>query len=62
MKDLFIDLGLPSLIIVLSFVLLICGIDGEVKSILALAAGWVFKSGYTRTSAKLSQKKKDDAL
>ncbi len=49
-KDLLIDFGLPFLIIVICFVLLMTGKNSEVKSILTLAAGWVFKSGYQRKS------------
>ena len=45
-----IDFVLPSLIIVICFVLLMTGKNSEVKSILTLAAGWVFKSGYQRKS------------
>jgi hypothetical protein len=29
-------------------VLLLTGRDGEVKAILAMAAGWIFKSGISR--------------
>lgn len=52
MKELFIDFGLPLFIIMGCFVLLFCGRDGEVKAILAMAAGWVFKSGYAHRIAK----------
>ena len=31
-----------------SMILLIMGIDGEVKTILIMAAGWTFGSGYVR--------------
>jgi len=38
-----------ALIIVLgSLVLIFTGIDGEVKSILLVAAGWAFGSGYQK--------------
>lgn len=47
-RELLVDFGLPFLIIITCGVLLISGIDGEVKSILALAAGWIFKSGYKK--------------
>ena len=54
--DLLIDFGLPFLIIVICFVLLMTGKNSEVKSILTLAAGWVFKSGYQRkANGKRSQ-------
>jgi len=46
--DILIDFGLPVLIIVICFTLLMTGRNSEVKSILTLAAGWVFKSGYQR--------------
>ena len=46
MKEILIDFGLPALLITICFVLMLCGIDGEVKTILVLAAGWLFKSGY----------------
>lgn len=45
MKIVLIDFGLPALVIVSCVVLIICGHNGEVKSILAMAAGWLFKSG-----------------
>ena len=51
MRDLLVDFGLPCLILVAAFVLLLCNQDGEVKTILTLAAGWIFKSGYTRKRA-----------
>ncbi len=50
MKDILIDFGIPCLLIVGCFALLFTGRDGEVKSILLLAAGWVVKSGYARSS------------
>lgn len=45
MKSILIDFGLPALLIVVCMVLILSGADGEVKSILAMAAGWMFKSG-----------------
>ncbi len=45
-----IDFGIPVILIVGSFILIGLGIDGEVKSILTLAAGWAFRSGYLRRS------------
>lgn len=43
-----------ALVIILSCVgLMVAGIDGEVKSILAMASGWVFKS----TFGKIKEKK-----
>jgi hypothetical protein len=47
-RELCVEFGLPALIMLIAFVLLLTGIDGEVKTILALAAGWLFKSGYTK--------------
>jgi hypothetical protein len=44
-----IELIIPGLLITFCFILLCLGIDGEVKSILAVAAGWAFKASYDRT-------------
>jgi hypothetical protein len=43
----------PELIIALSIIvicgaLLVCGIDGEVKSILAMAAAWAFRGAIAK--------------
>jgi len=38
------NFGLPALVLLLCFVLLLTGIDGEVKGILAVSAGYLFKS------------------
>lgn len=46
--DILISFGLPFLIIAGCLALLFSGHDGEVKSILAMSAGWLFKSGYSR--------------
>ncbi len=46
--DLVVDFGLPVVIILVAMTLLLTGVDGEVKTILVLAAGWIFKSGITR--------------
>ena len=43
MKSKLIDLIIPLVLIIGSMLLLVFGIDGEVKTILALAAGWAFK-------------------
>ena len=48
MKDILIDFGLPLFILVLCGGLLFAGRDSEVKAIFAMAAGWVFKSGYAK--------------
>jgi len=47
-RDVLIDFGLPVVLIGCATFLLVTGIDGEVKSILLMAAGWIFHSGYTR--------------
>lgn len=36
------------ILIIGCLVLIFLGINSEVKAILAMAAGWTFKSGYTR--------------
>lgn len=46
MKDILIDFGLPTMLIAGAFSLLIMGIDSEIKSILLMASGWIFHSGY----------------
>ena len=43
---------LVALVIIVCMVLLLTGIDGEVKAILALAAGWIFRRGYTTIKHK----------
>jgi len=48
MKEILIDFGIPAMLIIGAFVLLGCGIDGEVKSILIMAAGWAFHGAVTR--------------
>ena len=45
MKDFLIDFGIPVILIVGSFILISMGIDGEMKSILTMAAGWAFHAG-----------------
>ena len=47
-REILMDFGLPVIIIIVCLILLLTGRDGEVKAILAMAAGWIFKSGYTR--------------
>lgn len=51
MKEKLIDLIIPSILIIGSMILLVMGIDGEVKTILALAAGWAFKVVVTKKVA-----------
>lgn len=48
MKSKLIDLIIPLVLIIGSMVLLVMGIDGEVKTILALGAGWAFKVVVTK--------------
>ncbi|MBU0598693.1 MAG: hypothetical protein KKD44_26170 [Proteobacteria bacterium] len=47
MKKYLADLIIPWTIIVGCIVLLACGFDGEVKAVLAMAAGWAFRSSKT---------------
>ena len=49
-RELLVDFGLPALVIVITSALLWTGKDGEVKAIMTLAAGWIFKSGYTKAT------------
>lgn len=44
---------LAALVLIIGCLILIaCRIDSEVKSILAMAAGWAFKSGHQRAQAR----------
>ena len=47
-KDFCIEFALPFLILVGLFALMFCGIDGEVKTLMAGVIGWITKSGVTR--------------
>jgi hypothetical protein len=47
-REICIDFGLPVIILVVCGFLIFTGKDSEVKSIMTLAAGWIFKSGYTK--------------
>lgn len=40
-----VNFGLPAIIIIICAIMMACHIDGEVKAVFALAAGWIFKSG-----------------
>lgn len=51
-KDILIDFGLPALILMMLFILLLTGIDGEVKTLFATTIGWVIKSGVSRIKGK----------
>ena len=52
MKDILIDFGLPAIILAMLFTLLMTGIDGEVKTLMATVVGWIVKSGITKTKGK----------
>ena len=47
-KDLMIDFGLPALILIMLFILMLTGIDGEVKTLFATVIGWIVKGGVSR--------------
>lgn len=51
-KDILIDFGLPALVLVMLFILLLTGIDGEVKALFATVIGWIIKSGVSRVRSK----------
>lgn len=44
-------------VIVACFVLIIMGIDGDVKGILGMAIGWLFKAGQETIKQKIEAKK-----
>ena len=44
MKKKLVDLIIPAVLIIGCLILLGFGIDGEVKAILAMAAGWTFRT------------------
>ncbi|MBA7631804.1 hypothetical protein ES703_39340 [subsurface metagenome] len=48
LKELLIGFGIPAILIIGSMILLLSGIDGEVKVILAMAAAWTFRSATQR--------------
>jgi hypothetical protein len=50
-QELLVSFGLPALIIIVCALLLWAGIDGDVKAILAIAAGWIFKSAYSKAKS-----------
>jgi len=50
LRELCIEFGLPAMVIIITGALLWTGRDSEVKTIFAMAAGWLFKSGITRAS------------
>ena len=43
-----IDFGLPALILILLFILLLTGMNGEVKGLMAVTIGWIVRSGVAR--------------
>ncbi|MBI2869386.1 MAG: hypothetical protein HYX96_06140 [Chloroflexi bacterium] len=49
LRDLLVDFGLPALVLVITGLLILSGRDSELKTVFVMAAGWLFKSGYTRT-------------
>ena len=51
LRELLIDFGLPALILVLLFILLLTGIDGEVKTLMAATIGWIIRSGVVKRPA-----------
>lgn len=46
--DYLTDFGLPVLVILVAMTLILSGHNSEVKTILVVATGWIFHSGYTR--------------
>lgn len=52
-KWMLIDFGLPALILVLLFVLMVLGLNGEVKSLMAATIGWIIHSGVRHPSKEL---------
>lgn len=51
------DQLIPLVLIIGAFILIACGIDGEVKAVLMIAAGWAFRAQYTRYSLRRRKKK-----
>ncbi len=45
-----IDFGLPALILILLTILLVLGLNGEVKSLMAATIGWIIRSGVVKPS------------
>ena len=48
MKDILIDFGLPVLILIMLFVLMVTGIDSEVKTVFVATIGWLLNSGVSK--------------
>lgn len=55
-NEILVDFALPALVFIITGVLLFCGRDSDVKTVFALAAGWLFKSGYTRRKKTTTNK------
>lgn len=51
------DTLIPLVLIIGAFTLIAFGIDGEVKTVLMLAAGWAFRAQYTRHSIAKRKKR-----
>ena len=51
-KEICVDFGLPLIILAMLFTLLLTGIDGEVKTLMAGVIGWITKSGVSRARRK----------
>ena len=51
-RELCVDFGLPLIILAMLFTLLLTGIDGEVKTLMAGVIGWITKSGVSRARRK----------
>ena len=45
LQDILINFGLPFVILAMLFTLMLLGIDGEVKTLMAATIGWIIKSG-----------------
>ena len=48
MKGLLVDFGLPTLILVMLFILIITGLNSEIKTLFAAICGWIVYGGVTR--------------
>ncbi len=49
LQDILIDFCLPFVILLMLFTLMLLGIDGEVKTLLAATVGWIINSGVKAT-------------
>ncbi len=49
MKTKLIDLIIPAILIIGCLLLIGLGIDGEVKAVLLMSAGWAFRAGIKKT-------------